>query len=462
MKMTLKRMVALVLAVLLVACFHFTALGEEAAALPVNVRIITLNLGTTEFYYDGLILKANVENGSGAGARWQICQAYVDGGSNAWADYEYAETVTVTVVPGIENWAIRCILPTGEMSQDFRVTKDFTYRPVEEPAVVEEVTEAPAEVEAPVEEPAAVEEAHVAVEEPAVVEAPVEAPVEEAAPVEVPAVEETPAEVEVPAVEETPETTEEEIEIVVAEEEDDDEVFFDDDELVEFDDDDWGTTDGNDFSELDNLANGITDDAAEADTEEDNEENEEEKEEVIEEAETETPAVEAEEITEVVVAEEENTEEYEEVIEDTETETPAVEGEKIAEEEQTEVENAEDEDFIEMTVETAAETLAVEVEKITEEQNDFINEMLVAIDSERVGIPVDYAAYWEGEQLYFGDLGTLIAKNNIALGNVEYEILWQFSKDGVEWQDAGYGSEISVIVTEENYLDEWRAFMMIK
>lgn len=432
MKMTLKRMVALVLAVLLVACFHFTALGEEAAALPVNVRIITLNLGTTEFYYDGLILKANVENGSGAGARWQICQAYVDGGSNAWADYEYAETVTVTVVPGIENWAIRCILPTGEMSQDFRVTKDFTYRPVEEPAVVEEVTEAPAEVEAPVEEPAAVEEAPVAVEEPAVVEAPVEAPVEEAAPVEVPAVEETPTEVVVPAVEETPETTEEEIEIVVAEEEDDDEVFFDDDELVEFDDDDWGTTDGNDFSELDNLANGITDDAAEADTEEVNEENEEEKEEAIEEAETETPAVEGEEITEVVVAEEENSEEFEEVTEEAETETPAVEGEEISEIIVTEDENS------------------VELEEQTEVEDEEIPEPYVDIE-----------VYWEGEDLYFGDTITLTA-HACNVEGLEYDILWQSSKDDATWRDEGYGDSISYIVTKANQWDYWQAVIVLK
>lgn len=436
MKMTLKRMVALVLAVLLVACFHFTALGEEAAALPVNVRIITLNLGSTEYYYDGLILKANVENGSGAGARWQICQAYVDGGSNVWADYGYAETITVTVVPGIENWAIRCILPTGEMSQDFRVNKDFAYRPVEEPTVVEEVVEesveVPVEVEGPTEEPAAVEEAPVTAEEPVVVEVPVEAPVEEAAPVEVPAVEETPTEVVVPAVEETPEKTEEEIEIVVTEEEDDDEVFFDDDELVEFDDDDWGTTEGSDFSELDNLANGIIDDAAEADNEEVNEENEEEKVEVTEKAETETPAVEAEEITEVVVAEEENTEEYEEVIEKTETKTVAVEGEEISEIIVTEDGNS------------------VELEEQTEVENKEIFEPYVDIE-----------VYWEGEDLYFGDTITLTAHAYNVEG-LEYDILWQSSKDDATWRDEGYGDSISYIVTKANQWDYWQAVIVLK
>ena len=175
MKKNLNRTVALALAVMLVVCFPFAVSGEEAVAetpvqteevievsetvepatkesvpQPVSVWIITLNLGSTEFYYDDLKLGANIENATAAGIRWQICKNYVRDGANVWNDYKYDEVIYVTVEPGIENWAFRCILPSGDMSQEFVVTKTFSYRPAEEvtdEVVPEEITETIEEIE---------------------------------------------------------------------------------------------------------------------------------------------------------------------------------------------------------------------------------------------------------------------------------------------------------------------------
>ena len=174
--------------------------AEEAEQLPVSVRIVTLNLGSCQYFGDDLAMKAEVINAEPTESiRWQICKSYVEGGDNVWELLGKSQVMHITITRGIGQCAFRCILPTGEISQEYVITKDFTSAPE-----TEEENE-----------------------------------------------------------------TEEEVE--------DEEEFveFNDDELVEFEDDDWGSTEGADFSELDNLANG-------SEEEIDNEETEE----VTEEAET--------------------------------------------------------------------------------------------------------------------------------------------------------------------------------
>ncbi len=371
MKKNLNRTVALALAVMLVVCFPFAVSGEEAAAeipvqteevievpetvepaveenvpQPVSVWIITLNLGSTEFYYDDLMLGANIENATAAGIRWQICKTYNRDGANDWKDYKYDEVIHVTVEPGIENWAFRCILPSGDMSQEFVVTKNFGYRPAEEEITEETIPE------------------------------------------------------------ESTETTEEmivESEEIEEETDDDDFVEFEDDELVEFDDNDWGTTEGSDFSELDNLANGV-EEAVETESEEIIVETEtEEIEEVTEEAETETPAAEAEEIANVVVEEEkeEANEEIEEVTEEAEAETPAAEAEEIAHVVVEEEKEEANEEIEEVTEEAEAETPAAEAEVITnvvveEEKEAEIEEVTEEAETETPAVEAE--ALTEEEQ----------------------------------------------------------------
>ncbi len=524
MKKNLNRTVALALAVMLVACFPFAVNGEEAAAetpvqteevievsetvepaaeesvpQPVSIRIITLNLGSTEFYYDDLMLGANIDNATSTGIRWQICKAYVRDGANEWVDYKYDEVIHVTVEPGIENWAFRCILPSGDMSQEFVVNKTFGYRPAEE-----EVTEETEEVIVETEE-----------------------------------TEEVVIETEV--------TEEVIVETEAAEDETDEDDFveFDDDELVEFNDDDWGTTEGSDFSELDNLANGVVENAVEVETEEviaeteteeeiieevteeavtpaaeaeeitdvvveeEKEEANEEIEEVTEKAEIETPAVEAEEITDAVV-EEEKEEEIEEVTEKAEIETPAVEAEEITEEEQTEVENAAIEENLpeeteeiteeieEVTEEAETETPAVEDEEvIEEEQTEVINveiEEIIPEETEESTEEIEEVTEEtetetpavEGEEIteeeqtkverYYtittsiDELGYVMNGDDVVLyanlfgyDNINYTVQWVYSTDTVNWIEIPEANELSLIIeaNADNFALYWDVIITI-
>lgn len=64
---------------------------------------------------------------------------------------------------------------------------------------------------------------------------------------------------------------------------------------------------------------------------------------------------------------------------------------------------------------------------------------------------------WEGDELFFGDVITLIADLS-GYDNVEYEIQWQMSTDGTQWVDipGAKGATCALTVTEENYLNYWR------
>lgn len=71
-------------------------------------------------------------------------------------------------------------------------------------------------------------------------------------------------------------------------------------------------------------------------------------------------------------------------------------------------------------------------------------------------------AKWDGEELYFGDTATLKATLS-GYDNAVYTIKWQTSKDGKDWEDikGAEGAELKVTVTEENYLNYWRALVVV-
>lgn len=71
-------------------------------------------------------------------------------------------------------------------------------------------------------------------------------------------------------------------------------------------------------------------------------------------------------------------------------------------------------------------------------------------------------AEWDGEQLYFGDTATLKATLS-GYDNAVYTIKWQTSKDGTKWEDikGAEGAELKVAVTEDNYMNYWRALVVV-
>ena len=71
-------------------------------------------------------------------------------------------------------------------------------------------------------------------------------------------------------------------------------------------------------------------------------------------------------------------------------------------------------------------------------------------------------AEWDGEQLYFGDTATLRATLS-GYDNAVYTIRWQTSKDGNKWEDikGAEGAELKVVVTEDNYMNYWRALVVV-
>ena len=70
---------------------------------------------------------------------------------------------------------------------------------------------------------------------------------------------------------------------------------------------------------------------------------------------------------------------------------------------------------------------------------------------------INYVAEWDGDTLYFGETAYLIA-DTAEIVDEEYSLQWQWSIDGIEWYDAenGNGTQIEVVVTEDNYLYHWR------
>ena len=71
-------------------------------------------------------------------------------------------------------------------------------------------------------------------------------------------------------------------------------------------------------------------------------------------------------------------------------------------------------------------------------------------------------AEWDGEELYFGDTATLKATLS-GYDNAVYTIRWQTSKDGNKWEDikGAEGAELKVTVTEDNYMNYWRALVVV-
>lgn len=71
-------------------------------------------------------------------------------------------------------------------------------------------------------------------------------------------------------------------------------------------------------------------------------------------------------------------------------------------------------------------------------------------------------AEWAGEALYFGDTATLRATLS-GYDNAVYTIKWQTSKDGTKWEDikGAEGAELKVTVTEDNYMNYWRALVVV-
>ena len=71
-------------------------------------------------------------------------------------------------------------------------------------------------------------------------------------------------------------------------------------------------------------------------------------------------------------------------------------------------------------------------------------------------------AEWDGEQLYFGDTATLRATLS-GYDNAVYTIRWQTSKDGNKWEDikGAEGAELKIVVTEDNYMNYWRALVVV-
>ena len=75
---------------------------------------------------------------------------------------------------------------------------------------------------------------------------------------------------------------------------------------------------------------------------------------------------------------------------------------------------------------------------------------------------IDIHAEWEGDELHFGDVSTLVAELK-GYDNAVYTLQWQTSKDNASWVDVegATASRYDMIVTEENYLDYWRVVVTV-
>ena len=114
--------------------------------------------------------------------------------------------------------------------------------------------------------------------------------------------------------------------------------------------------------------------------------------------------------------------------------------------------------------EAKAETPAEEVkeEKKEEAKQEDGNKKLTIAEQLDPKRKITVKAEWDGEQLYFGDTATLRATLS-GYDNAVYTIRWQTSKDGNKWEDikGAEGAELKVVVTEDNYMNYWRALVVV-
>ena len=154
-------------------------------------------------------------------------------------------------------------------------------------------------------------------------------------------------------------------------------------------------------------------------------------------------------------------------------ETPVVEEAPKAEEAAPAEEKAAEEPEVVVDVAMLGEDKAEEAdeetpaEEVKEEKNeeakqeDGNKKLTIAeqLDSKR---KITVKAEWDGEELYFGDTATLKATLS-GYDNAVYTIKWQTSKDGNKWEDikGAEGAELKVTVTEDNYMNYWRALVVV-
>ena len=114
--------------------------------------------------------------------------------------------------------------------------------------------------------------------------------------------------------------------------------------------------------------------------------------------------------------------------------------------------------------ESKDETPAEEVkeEKKEEAKQEDGNKKLTLAEQLDPKRKITVKAEWDGEQLYFGDTATLRATLS-GYDNAVYAIRWQTSKDGNKWEDikGAEGAELKVVVTEDNYMNYWRALVVV-
>ncbi len=110
------------------------------------------------------------------------------------------------------------------------------------------------------------------------------------------------------------------------------------------------------------------------------------------------------------------------------------------------------------------ETPAEEVkeEKNEEAKQEDGNKKLTIAEQLDPKRKITVKAEWDGDELYFGDTATLKATLS-GYDNAVYTIRWQTSKDGSKWEDikGAEGAELKVTVTEDNYLNYWRALVVV-
>ena len=114
--------------------------------------------------------------------------------------------------------------------------------------------------------------------------------------------------------------------------------------------------------------------------------------------------------------------------------------------------------------EAKAETPAEEVkeEKKEEAKPEEGNKKLTLAEQLDPKRKITVKAEWDGEALYFGDTATLRATLS-GYDNAVYAIKWQTSKDGSKWEDikGAEGAELKIVVTEDNYMNYWRALVVV-
>ncbi len=118
----------------------------------------------------------------------------------------------------------------------------------------------------------------------------------------------------------------------------------------------------------------------------------------------------------------------------------------------------------EVKEETPAEEVKeekIEEKKEEAKQEDGNKKLTIAeqLDPKR---KITVNAEWDGDELYFGDTATLKATLT-GYDNAVYTVKWQTSKDGNKWEDIkdAEGAELKVVVTEDNYMNYWRALVVV-